>query len=312
VPSKGKEDQTARDDDKSKGERFQLPGSLVVAIKNYEGSLTKWGLMVILDDSASMAKKTKSWTPSRSQAAETLINKLPEIITPGSRMAVRDFLCKQSSDKQKSGPCLSHLLYEWSGAPFQDLRAKLDKVDGAGQTDPCAAAAYAIKKDMSELGELVPRVLILTSGTAKCKAQDVVKAVDGHKGKEKVRVDVIALGLNKKTQKGYFALAKKADGALLKANAPGEIDQALANYKKILQKKSVEKVEIRGENVVLTGNLGDEIALSPGTYSVVLPLVASLKASNRTIPNVKVLSGETTLVQVKIVRGRPSVRIAKK
>lgn len=90
----------------SKREQFQLPGSLLVKIHHYSGAMTQWGLMVILDDSVVMARKTKPWTPSRSQAAESFVAKLTGYLTPGSRIAVRDFLCKQSNGgkKQKEKP----------------------------------------------------------------------------------------------------------------------------------------------------------------------------------------------------------------
>ena len=99
------------------------------------------GLMVILDDSVVMARKTKPWTPSRSQAAESFVAKLTGYLTPGSRIAVRDFLCKQSNGgkKQKETTCLSHMLYEWADSPFPGLKEKLARVSAGGHNNPCAA-----------------------------------------------------------------------------------------------------------------------------------------------------------------------------
>ena len=75
--------------------------------------------MVILDDSVVMARKAKPWTPSRSQAAESFVGRAAGNLTPGSKMAVRDFLCKQSdaNKKQKETACLSHMLSEWADPP---------------------------------------------------------------------------------------------------------------------------------------------------------------------------------------------------
>jgi hypothetical protein len=100
------------------------------------------GLMVILDDSVVMARKTKPWTPSRSQAAESFVAKLAGNLTPGSKMAVRDFLCKQSdpNKKQKETACLSHMLFEWAESPFAGLKEKLALVNPRGHNNPCAAA----------------------------------------------------------------------------------------------------------------------------------------------------------------------------
>jgi hypothetical protein len=296
--------------DAAKGERFQLPGSLLVKIKNYEGSLTKWGIMVILDDSISMARKSKTWTPNRSEAAVSLIEELPKAITPGSKIAVRDFLCRKSS-KRRRGVCLSHLLYDWSIAPFKDLKETLNKADSKGWNNPCAAAAYAVKRDLSGLGRLAPRVLVVTGGATKCVGSSVVKAIDRY-GDDKVPVDVIGLGMRRRYQRGYARMVKKAGGLFLKVDNRQKLDRALSRYKKALHKREMEKVEVRGDNVVFTVTPGEEITLAPGSYSVILPLVGRLKASKRTIYDVKIKSGETNVLQIKIRKGRPIVRFAKK
>lgn len=293
----------------AKSQRFELPGSLMVAIKDYEGSVVKWGLMVILDDSVVMGKKSKTWSPTRSAVAASLVTKLPEILTPGSRLAVRDFMC---SEKRDRGNCLSHLLFDWADAPYKDLTEKLKKLGPSGRTDPCAAAAYAMKKDMSGLGKLARRLLIVTSGSTKCNPREVFQALSQHKPKENITIDVVGLGIPRKTLRGYATLVQRANGIFLKADNPGEVERILSRYKKLLNRRAMEKVEVRGERAVLTVNPGEEITLAPGTYSVVLPLVASLKAAKRTISDVKIRSGETTAIEVKIRKGRPIVKTAKK
>ncbi len=299
------------EDAEGKKERFELPGSLLIAIEDYEGSLSKWGLMVILDDSQAMGKKSKVWTASRSETARTLVAKLPEAMTPGSRIAVRDFLCSASSDKKAAGKCLSRMLYDWNDAPFKNLEDKLKGVDIAGRTDPCAAAAYAIKKDMAGLATVVPRVLIVTSGVTKCDPREVSHAINQHKGAEKVIVDVVGLGMSGRSAKGYAVVAKRAEGGFYKVDSPGDVDRFLGRYKKVLNKRTMEKVEVRGGNVVFNVKPDEEITLAPGTYSVILPLIGSLKAAKRTIPDVKIRSGEATRIQVRIKKGRPIVKTAK-
>lgn len=293
----------------ARGERFELPGSLMVAIKDYQGTAVKWGLMVVLDDSLVMGKKTKTWNPTRGAVAASLVSKLPSALTPGSRLAVRDFLCPQKTERRK---CLSHLLFDWDGAPYKNLEEKLKKVEPAGRTDPCAAAAYAVKKDLAGLGQITPRVLIVTGGRAKCDTREVLQALAQHKSKDKVVVDVVGIGMLRKTVRGYSAMAKRSQGAFLKADNPGELEQVLSRYKKILSKRAMEKIEIRGEKAVFTVNPGEEITLAPGAYSVVLPLVASLKAAKRIIGDIKIRSGESTVVHVRIRKGRPIVKTAKK
>jgi hypothetical protein len=293
----------------AKSRRFELPGSLTVAIKDYEGSVVKWGMMVILDDSVVMGKKSKIWSPTRSAVAASLVTKLSKSLTPGSRLAVRDFMCSQ---KRGRGNCLSHLLFDWADSPYKGLEEKLKKVGPAGRTDPCAAAAYAVKKDMSGLGQLARRLLIVTSGTTKCNPREIFQALGQHKPKQSVVIDVVGLGVPRRTVRGYATLARRAGGVFLKADNPGEVERILPRYKKLLHKRAMEKVEVRGEKAVFTVNPGEELTLAPGVYSVVLPLVASLRAAKRTISDIKIRSGETTVIEVKIRKGRPIVKIAKK
>ncbi len=298
--------------DAATAERFRLPGALKVKIAGYAGSLSKWGIMVILDDSASMAKKAKPWAPNRNRAAVTLVGKLPEIMTPGSKIAVRDFLCRKSTDKGRGRPCLSHMLYGWAGSPFKELKPSLDRVDPQGWNNPCAAAAFVVKRDLRGLGKLAARVLLVTNGDAKCKGREVVRAIDRFKGNGKIALDVIALRMFRKSRRSYVRLVKKTGGAFLKVAGPDDLDMTLERYKKVLHKRTLEQVEVRGENSVYTVNPGEEITLAPGSYSVVLPLVANLKPSKRTIGNVTIKSGETKILKVKIRKGRPQVRFARR
>lgn len=298
----------------NKREQFQLPGSLLVKIHNYSGTPTQWGLMVILDDSVVMARKTKPWTPSRSQAAESFVTKLAGHLTPGSKIAVRDFLCKQSDGgkKQKETTCLSHMLYEWADSPFPGLKEKLARVNTGGHNNPCAAAAYALKKDFGGAGNLRPRVLVVTAGTAKCAVGEVVKAAEQHGAKDKVGVDVVALGIGKKGQSGYSNLVKKSDGLLLKVDKPADVDGALSRYGKLLKTRKVEKIEVRGERGVFSINPEEEITLPPGTYTLTLPVVAGLSPSKRIVPNVRITSEQTNVLDVRIKRGKPVIAAGKK
>ncbi len=72
----------------------------------------------------------------------------------------------------------------------------------------------------------------------------------------------------------------------------------------------MEKIEIRSDKASLTTTPGQEITLVPGSYSVVLPVVAGIQPSKRRIEHVKISSGQTTEIEVK--RGRPIVKIGKK
>jgi hypothetical protein len=295
---------------RAKEPSYELPGSLTVKIRNYKGSTIKWGLMVILDDSASMGRKTKAWNPNRVETAVNLVGKLPEALTPGSKLAIRDFTCGSST--KKGGFCLSHTLFDWSQAPFKELKDKLATLKNEGRNNPCAAAAYAIKKDLGGLGDLVPRILVITNGLTKCSYFEVVKAVNSRSEKKKPIVDVIGVGMGPRHARGYSSLAERTGGVFLRAERPSDLDKVLGRYGKILKTKEMEKIEVRGEKAVLTAALEEEIPLTPGTYRVVLPLVGKLNPSYRSIPDVKIDSRESKIIVVRIKNGRPTVKIGKK
>jgi len=311
VPTPGPKRMPARQEI-AREEPFQLPGSLLVKIHNYTGSSVQWGMMVILDDSTAMAAKIKPWNPNPSAAAVSFVGKLPSIMPPGSKMAVRDFFCKNADSGKKAGPCLSHMLLDWSADPSKQLKEKLAELKPAGTTNPCSAVAFSAKKDFSELGKLVPRMLVITRGLGKCDHKGALAALQKTGSKEKISVDVIALGMSSKRERGYATLVKKTDGVFIKADKPADMDQALSRYEKTLKKKIVEKVEVRGEKATYSPHLNEEITVAPGTYTVVLPTVAGVQPSARTIPNVKVGSGEAKVLDVRVKKGKVQVRAGKK
>ncbi|AFM25668.1 hypothetical protein [Desulfomonile tiedjei] len=294
--------------DKSKAEQFQLPGSMTVKIHNYSGAVAKWGLMVILDDSAHMARKNRLWAGNRLKSATNLIEKIPEGMPPGSKLAVRDFQCsKPDKDrKKKPAPCLSRMLYDWSEAPFPGLNDKFAELSPGGVTNPCAAAAFSLKKDFEAIkaSKLSPRVLIVTDGSGKCLKADAAAIVEQLFGKESARVDVLGLGMAKNKDFGYSSLAKKTNGVFFTMNNPGDTDQVLSRYGKALKAPIMEKITIKGEKSVFTAVPGEEVTLVPGEYSVELPVVAGIQSSKRTIQSVKISSGEAVVLDIKVKKGK--------
>jgi len=300
--------------DQARPEQFQLPGSLLVKVQNYSGTFAKWGLMVILDDSAAMARKSKSWEPNKMAAASALVRRLSEAVTPGSRMAVRDFLCTKSDSGKKgaAAPCMSHLLFDWADHPFKGLKEKLENINPGGQTNVCAAAAYALKKDLTGLKDLTPRILLVTSGSGKCTVKEVLHALDQRGGQDHATLDVIAFAMAKKREGTYSALAKKGHGLFLRVEKPADIDQALSRYAKALKTKVFDRIEVKGEKAVFHTAIEEELTLPPGSYTITLPPVAGLSPSKRTIPKIKVSSGEAKVLEIQVKKGQPVLRVGKK
>lgn len=303
---------TASEADK-KPEKYQLPGSLVINVENYKGSLIKWGLLAILDDSRSMARSAKPWDTNRMNAAQTILSQLPGILTPGSKFAVRDFYCGRSkSGKKRRQRCLSHTLFPWAEPPFEGLKERLEAAAPRGINSPCAAAAFALKKDFSSIGEVVPRVLLVTGGATRCSYKKVLQAVDRKGARGRVRVDVIALGMGKRSQKGYSILAKKTRGVFLHAEKPAEVDEIIARYEKSLKKPAMKKMEVIGEKTSFKVANGEEITLAPGTYKISLPPIRGLDLAKRTVEGIEVNSGENSVLRIRIKKGRLLVKTAKR
>ena len=309
---KNLKNETSENKNQATSEQFQVPGSLTVRIENYSGSLTKWRLMVILDDSHIMAKNAKPWDPDRLGSATGFISKLSSQITPGSKMAVRDFACVSKDEKSKRSPCLSRMLFDWSESPFQGLRDKLAEAKPGGEVNPCAAAAYSMKKDFLVSDALNPRLLLITAGASKCDAKEVLKAAGAIGPSSRTHVDILAVGMNSKKKAAYSNLAKKTGGVFLQIDSPADLESALKKYSKSLHVTSMEKIEIRGEKVVFSVNFDEDITLAPGTYTVVLPSVKGLAEFKRSVPNVRIKSGEATLMTVKLSKGKASVKIGAK
>jgi len=297
----------------AKTEKYQVPGSLRVDVQNYKGAKVKWGLMVILDDSAVMAKKLKTWETSRLDVGSQLVAKLPPALTTGSKLSVRDFYCKKRDDKKPAPPqlCLSHSLYPWSELPCRGLDEKLKHLEPVGETNPCAAAAYAVKSELGGLGDLKPRVLIVTAGAKRCKLKEVLAETDRKGGRGAVKIDVVALGMSKKGLQDYTALCQKTGGTFMKLERPADLEPALARYTKTLQTLAMKQMDVQGEKASLKIGNGEELTLAPGTYTVVLPQMPGLDLSKRTIKNIRVGSGQTSVLSVNITKGRVQVTTGK-
>ncbi len=297
-----------------KPEQYELPGSLTVNIKNYRGAKVKWGLVVIMDDAAAMGLKSKTWEPNKMRSAVDLVGRLAGSLTPGSRVAVRDFYCKGQDQKKTSlaSPCMSRVFYGWAELPLQGLKEKLADVGTAGQTNPCAAAAYSLKADFSGLGELTRRILVVTGGAKKCAYKEVLKEIERQGGTGKVRVDVAGLGINRKRESGYSTLAGKTGGIFFKLEKPADVDSALARYAKALKTPVEKTIQVRGEKTNIKIAEGEEVTLAPGSYSIILPAIQGLDGSYRTVKDVKIAAGQPKILNVAVKKGRAVVGTGKK
>jgi hypothetical protein len=153
---------------------------------------------------------------------------------------------------------------------------------------------------------------VITSGAGKCSAKELLHALDDKSGQDHTQVDVLALGMSKKREAPYATVTRKSNGLLLRMDRPGDIDQALARYGKVLKAKAREKIDVRSDKAVFSSALDEELTLPPGSYTVTLPPVTGLEPSRRVIANVKVGSGEAKVVEIPLKKGRPAAKTGKK
>jgi hypothetical protein len=268
--------------------------------------------MTILDDSAAMGRKKKPWRPDRMSAAREFLEGIIEKMPKGSKLAVRDFYCSAAKRKRTrtSSLCLSHMLYDWSESPHISLKEKLLRVSPFGRTNPCAAAAFTLKKDFPGVKDLHPRVAILTSGMSRCRGREVVRIIDTRWAARKPHVDVIGFGLTPRAARGYHLLAKKTGGVMLKVSGPDDIDRMVKKYAKALDERVTGSIHVKGADSGFKVAPNEEITLAPGSYDIVLPDVEGLEVSDRTISGIEIQSGKTSHVDVKLRKGKVRFKTA--
>lgn len=292
-------------------EEFQLPGSILVKIHNYSGVKTRWAIMVVLDNSGVMNHESKQWTPARIKLAKDIISSVLETVGPNSKISMKDFSCKGSSSKDKA-PCPPHSVFDWTEYPFKGLKEKVNTVGLGNPSNTCVSVIQSMRKDFVGVGNNVPRILYITCGQSKCPPKDIRLALNRQIPGGRVIVDVLGLGIPTKRIPAYSLFAKKTGGLLLTVENPAQMETAIARYKKALNTLTLEKIEIRSDKATVTVSPGQEIALVPGSYTVVLPRVKGIADSHRALSSVKIKSGHTTLIEVNPKKGKASVKIVDK
>jgi hypothetical protein len=91
-------------------------GTLVLNIRDYEGVPPKWAIMVILDNSQTMAGQTEPWSPNCIAAERDAVADLVNGVPQGSKIAVRDFFDEVSGRKKGRELRLrvSRVLLDWA------------------------------------------------------------------------------------------------------------------------------------------------------------------------------------------------------
>jgi hypothetical protein len=289
--------------DKDPGTSEALPpGTLTINVKNYKGVRPKWALLVILDNSETMAVDAENWHPNRTAAAADFIGRVETEMPRGSQIAIRYF-----SDEvfvKKKGRTLplavSHLLDGWADVPVAGLTPSLRQIASSSEGNPCNAVVRALRQDFAASGGRVPRIAILTDGRAECSLAEMTQELKRVKMKESVKIDVVALGIKASKQESYLKLTESTGGMFLKIDGSSDLDSSVSGYAHVLNTLRQEPFEVVGHGTTYTIPPGQKLDLPPGQYTITLSSIDELDSSRKPIKDVKISSGETRVVEVSV------------
>ncbi len=107
------------------------------------------------------------------------------------------------------------------------------------------------------------RIVLITDGQNECPVNEVAQTIERSKFKDRVKVDVIAVGMKPATQELYSSLAKITGGQFLKVDRPEDVQPALAPYQAVLQTAVPEPIQVAGEGANYSILPGEKAKLAP-------------------------------------------------
>ncbi|MGB6068490.1 MAG: O-antigen ligase family protein, partial [Desulfomonilaceae bacterium] len=278
------------------------PGSLTINVKNYKGITQKWALLVILDNSETMAIQTDNWSPNRAAAAADFVHRLEAEMPRGSELAIRYFSNEVPLKRKRRNLPLrvSRLLDNWADAPVLGLTQRLGQIDSGGRNSPCNAVIRALRNDFAAAGNRVPRIMIMTDGQTECSGIDMSREVKLVKMKESPEIDVVALGMPSFKQKSYMKLAENSGGTFLKINGSADLDSSVRSYAQVLNALRQEPVEVVGKEKTYTTPPGQKLDLAPGEYTIVVPSSVKPDSAGKLTRQLKINPGEDREVELSV------------
>ena len=284
-------------------------GGLVVNIDDYKGAPVDWAIMIILDNSKSMTEEIRPGGPTRRELAIATIDSLAHEISPKSKMSLRAFTFDGIAKKKSEEIPLrvSRIVSDWTDKPSSEMSGLLNRITFKGANNLCAATRRSLRRDFHAIHELEPRIAIITDGRRGCSFGGVLQVIEKAKSKQNVKLDVIAVDLQRSAQAAYSSLAADGGGVFLNLSSPAD-NETLSTYLAVLRTPKLEPLEAVKESAKYRIAPGERCALAPGSYTITVPEIAGLDPSNRTIKDVKITAGETTVLNLTAKEGRLIVR----
>jgi hypothetical protein len=166
--------------------------------------------MVILDNSQTIDGQTEPWSPNRMAATRDVIADLENRLPQGSKIAIRDFFDEVSERKKGRELRLrvSRVLLDWSDTATKELGTSLELISPGGGNNFWTSAVQSLRRDFQPVESHSPRLVLVTDGQKECSLTEIAQAAKGTSSKNRVKVDVIAVGMKPSVRQAYASLAK--------------------------------------------------------------------------------------------------------
>lgn len=292
-----------------KRDQTSVPGKLAVNLNGHEASVP-WALLLILDNSQTMLPSQNTHHIDGKRIAQELVSELARNKPPGCAVSLRDFAPEIMRRAGKKVPIkVTHVVWPWvdSTGDTSQLPLLLE-TRWTGENDLRPAITHASRTDFRHVQQRNRRVALITDGLGDrvkvASLDSMLKAC----GKEKVVLDVIAIGMKSPDDEEYTRLVQSEKGIFLRLSVPEQVVPTVGDYLRLLARAMPPSVEIFGSSGNWTLDRGAAISLAPGSYSVLLPRTHGLALAQRIVDDVKISSGMTTLLDIEIADRRVRVR----
>ncbi len=283
-------------------------GDLIVNIENYKGSPVNWAIMAVLDNSKSMTEQAHLGGATRQEMAMAAIASLAREMPPGSKLGLRTFVLDVlAKSKSKEIPLrISRSVLNWTETPISILPDLMREITFKGHNNICAGVLRSLRTDFRSVPELKARIAIITDGRSDCSFGEIFKRIESEK-KHNLKLDVIALDMPRQAKAVYSKLAAESGGVFVSLIDPTETE-VFSEYLAALRETKPKHLQAVTESRKYDIMPGQQSRLAPGAYTMILPEIEGMEVSDRTINDIKVVVGRTTILNLSVTDGRIVVR----
>ena len=245
-------------------EKERLAGKLTVKIRDYRGETVRWDLMVILDNSESMANEAERWSPSRFRAALDFLNGVNNEMTEGSEMAIRGFSSAFSltRDGSRFPISVSRILLNWTHCPVVGLPQAVEHIAPVRGLIPVPLRPVPSARTLPVCTRLSACTCVLTDGRSQCAVREVMSAVTEEKSGPRTVVDIILFASGASHHQGYEELARGSGGVFARLDSPSDLGSTVPTYCSVLKTPKRGQITIRDDKTTREVLPDEEVQLA--------------------------------------------------